>query len=138
MPIRGRHLMSGPFVFIGTHRIADGQLEAFKKDAHALVQLVREREPQLLAFNFFFNEDETEVSVVQVHPDADSMLTHMQVAKEHITEATETLLSTKDIQIYGATNEAVVGMISQLTQAGVPMTVKPVHLDGFTRSSVTP
>lgn len=130
--------MSGPFVFIGTHRIADGQLEAFKKDAHALVQLVREREPQLLAFNFFLNEDETEVSVVQVHPDADSMLTHMQVAKEHITEATETLLSTKDTQIYGATNEAVVGMISQLTQAGVPMTVKPVHLDGFTRSSVTP
>ena len=130
--------MSGPFVFIGTHRIADGQLEAFKKDAHALVQLVREREPQLLAFNFFLNEDETEVSVVQVHPDADSMLTHMQVAKEHITEATETLHSTKDIQIYGATHEAVVGMISQLTQAGVPMTVKPVHLDGFTRGSVTP
>ena len=103
-----------------------------------MVQLVREREPQLLAFNFFFNEDETEVIVVQVHPDADSMLTHMQVAKEHITEATETLISTRDIQIYGSTNEAVVGMISQLTQAGVPMTVKPVHLDGFTRSSVTP
>jgi quinol monooxygenase YgiN len=129
--------MSGPFVFIGTHRIADGQLDAFKKDARALVQLVREREPRLLAFNFFFNEDETEVSVVQVHPDADSMLTHMQVAKEHITEATETLLSTKDIQIYGATNEAVAGMIGQLTQAGVPITVKPVHLDGFTRSSMT-
>ena len=125
--------MFGPFVFIGTHRIADGQLEAFKKDAHALVQLVREREPQLLAFDFFLNEDETEVSVVQVHPDADSMLTHMQVAKEHITEATEALLSTKDIQIYGATNEAVVGMISQLTQAGVPLAVKPVHLDGFAR-----
>ena len=80
--------MSGPFIFIGTHRIADGQLEAFKNDARALVQLVRDREPQLVSFNFFFNEDETEVSVVQVHPDADSMLTHMQVAQEHITEAT--------------------------------------------------
>lgn len=129
--------MSGPFVFIGTHRIVEGQLEAFKKDARTLVQLVREREPQLLAFNFYFNEDETEVSVVQVHPDADSMLTHMQVAHEHITEATETLFSTKDIQIYGPTNEAVVGMIGQLTQAGVPITVKPLHLDGFTRSSGT-
>jgi hypothetical protein len=127
--------MSGPFVFIGTHHIADGQLEAFKKDAIALVELVREREPQLLAFNFFLTEDETEVSVVQVHPDADSMLTHMQVAQEHITEATETMLSTKDIQIYGPTNEAVVGMISQLTQAGVPITAKPVHLDGFTRGA---
>ena len=130
--------MSGPFVSIGTHRISDGQLEALKKDARALVQLVEEREPQLLAFNFFLNEDETEVSVVQVHPDAASMLTHMQVAQEHITEATETLLSTKDIQIYGATNEAVVEMINQLTQAGVPITAKPVHLDGFTRNSMKP
>jgi quinol monooxygenase YgiN len=128
--------MSGPFVFVGTHRIVNGQLEAFKKDAHALVELVREREPQLLAFNFFLDEDETEVSVVQVHPDAGSMLTHMQVAREHITEATESLLSTKDIQVFGPTNDAVVEMISQLTQAGIPITVKPVHLDGFTRSSV--
>ena len=47
--------MSGPFVFIGTHRISDGQLEALKKDARVLVQLVEEREPQLLAFNFFLN-----------------------------------------------------------------------------------
>ena len=126
--------MSGPFVFIGTHRIADGQLEAFKKDARALVQLVREREPQLLAFNFFFNEDETEVSVVQVHPDADSMLTHMQVAQEHITQATETFLSTNNIQVYGNTNEAVIGMITQLTQAGVPVMVKSAYFDGFTRA----
>jgi hypothetical protein len=131
-----RDIMTAPFVFIGTHRIAEGQLEAFKKDAHALVKLVQEREPQLLSFNFFLNEDETEVSVVQLHPDAASMLTHMQVAQEHITEATETLLITKDIQVYGATNEAVVGMINQLTQAGVPISVKPNHLDGFTRSSL--
>ncbi len=127
--------MSGPFVFVGTHRINDGQLEAFKRDARALVQLVHEREPQLLSFHFFLNEDETEVSVVQVHPDADSMLTHMQVAHEHITEATEELISNKDIQVFGPSNEAVFAMIAQLTQAGVPIRAKPVHLDGFSRGS---
>ena len=127
--------MSGPFIFIGTHRIADGKLEAFKEDARALVQIVLEHEPQMIAFNFFFNEDKTEVSVVQVHPDADSMLTHMKVAREHISDATEDLLVTKDIQIYGPTNEAVVGMITQLTQAEVPVTVKAVHFDGFTRTA---
>jgi hypothetical protein len=125
--------MSGPFVFVGTHRINDGQLEAFKQDARQLVRLVHEREPQLLAFHFFLNEDETEVSVVQVHPDADSMLTHMQVAREHITDATEEMLTTMDIQVFGPSNEAVAGMIAQLTQAGVPIRVKPVHLDGFSR-----
>jgi quinol monooxygenase YgiN len=130
-----RGTVSGPFIFIGTHRITDGSLEAFKKDAQALVELVREHEPRMIAFNFFFNEDETEVSVVQVHPDADSMLTHMQVAHEHISQAMEELLVTKDIQIYGATNEAVVAMITQLTQAEVPLTVKAVHFDGFTRTA---
>ena len=55
------------------------------------------------------------------------------VAREHITDATEELLSTQDIQVFGPSNDAVAGMIEQLTQAGVPIRVKPVHLDGFSR-----
>jgi hypothetical protein len=39
-----------------------------------LVELVKREEPRLIPFSVFFNEDVTEVSVVQVHPDADSML----------------------------------------------------------------
>ena len=126
--------MSGPFIFIGTHGIIEGKLEEFKRDSRALVQVVKEKEPQLLAFNFYFNEDETEVSVVQVHPDADSMLLHMQVAREHIEQAVEDQLISKDIQIFGQPNEAVLGMITQLSQAGVPVIVKPLDHAGFTRA----
>ncbi len=66
--------MSGPFIFIGTHRVKEGKLEEFRADAIALAALVEEREPQLLGFNFYFNEDETEATIVQVHPDADAVL----------------------------------------------------------------
>jgi hypothetical protein len=125
--------MPGPFIFIGTHTIREGQLDEFKKDCQALTELVREKEPRLLSLNFFFNEDETEVSVVQVHPDADSMLFHMQVAREHITDASEEQLLTKEIQLYGEPNEAVMGMIEQLSQSGTPLTVKPNHFAGFVR-----
>ena len=125
--------MSGPFIFIGTHRVREGKLGEFRADAIALAALVEEREPQLLGFNFFFNEEETEATIVQVHPVADSMLVHMQVAAEHITRGTDELLETKEIQIYGAPNDAVLGMITQLTQAGVPISVKPQHLAGFMR-----
>ena len=125
--------MSEPFIFIGTHRIADGKLEEFKRDCHELVTVVEREEPRLLAFNFYFNEDETEVTVVQVHPDADSMVFHMQVAREHITASTEDQLETKEIQIFGPPNEVVTGMIQQLTQAGAPLSVKPKHFAGFTR-----
>jgi hypothetical protein len=126
--------MAGPFIFVGTHRIKEGKLDDFKSDARALARLVEEQEPRLLGFNFFFNDDETETTVVQVHPDADSMLVHMQVAQQHITKGAEELLETKEIQIYGEPNDAVLGMITQLSQSGVTISVKPRHLAGFTRS----
>jgi quinol monooxygenase YgiN len=127
--------MSEPFIFIGTHTIREGKLEDFKKSCGELLEVVEANEPRLIAFNFYANEDETEVSVVQVHPDADSMLFHMQVAREHIEQATEELLDTRDIQIYGTPNEAVLGMIRELSQSGVPLNVKAHHLGGFTRSN---
>jgi hypothetical protein len=126
--------MDGPFIFIGTHRIREGKRDEFKADAESLAKVVEEQEPQLGAFHFFLNDDETEATVIQVHPDADSMLVHMRVAQEHISTSTEEQLETKSIQIYGPPNEAVLGMIGQLTQAGVPINVKPLHLAGFTRS----
>lgn len=57
--------------------------------------------PRLLAFNGYGNEDGSEVSVVQVHADPESMLFHMQVAAEHIERATEELLDVGSVQIYG-------------------------------------
>ena len=92
--------MAAPFIFIGTHAIKEGKLEEFKETALELVRLVREMEPRMIAFNFYLNEDETEATIVQVHPDADSMLHHMQVARQHIMKGTEDLLVTKGIQIY--------------------------------------
>lgn len=125
--------MSGPFIFIGTHKIKEGRVEEFRADATALAKLVEEREPRILAFDLFFNEDETEATVVQVHPDAASMLVHMQVAAEHIEKGASELLETKEIQVYGAPNDGVLEMITQLSQTGVPIIVKPSHLAGFTR-----
>lgn len=127
--------MSEPFIFIGTHTIREGKFEDFKKACGELLEVVEANEPRLIAFNLYANQDETEVGIVQVHPDADSMLFHMQVAREHITQATEELLDSRGFQIYGTPNDAVLGMIRELSQSGVPLSVKPTHLGGFTRSS---
>jgi hypothetical protein len=94
---------------------------------------VQRSRSQVLGFNFYLNDDETEATIVQVHPDAESMLVHMEVAAEHITKGTDELLETKDIQVYGEPNDTVLGMIAQLSQSGVPISVKPRHLAGVTR-----
>ena len=126
--------MAGPFIFVGSHRVRDGKLEEFRADAMSLAEMVEEREPQLLGFNIFLSDDGAEATVIQIHPDADSMLTHMQIAQEHIEKGAEELLDTQEIRIFGPPNDAVLGMIAQLTQAGVPISVYPAHLAGFTRS----
>jgi hypothetical protein len=127
--------MSEPFIFIGTHRIKDGKFEEFKNNYLDLVKVVETKEPRLIAFNCYANDDETEVSVVQVHPDADSMLFHMQVAREHIEKGVEGLLDVGSMQIYGTPSDAAVEMMKQLAGQGVPLIVKPHGLGGFTRSA---
>jgi hypothetical protein len=96
----------------------------------------RRRSPGLIAFNAYVNEGGTELTVVQVHPDADSMLFHMHVARDHISEAYQsTLEKTKRIDVYGKPSDTALEMIKQLAGSEVPLGVKAHHLGGFTRSS---
>ncbi len=129
--------MSQPFIYIGTYRLNEGQLEAFKQTCGGLVEFVESNEPRMIAFNIYANADGTEASVVQVHPDADSMLFHMQLLHEHIASAYDedsALDVTTSNQIYGTPSEAVLEMIRQF-DPGVPLIVKPHPLGGFTRSA---
>src|SRR5262245_32468483 len=103
--------MDGPFIFIATHTIRDGKLEEFKADCMNMGTAIEENEPQRGSFNCFLQEDQSEVTVVQVHPDAESMLTHMHVANAYIRHSTDDQLVTKEIHIFGTANDAVVGMI---------------------------
>ena len=65
--------MSGPFIFIATNRLKEGKLEDERDRVPGLVEFIQENEPRLLAFNEYANEEGTEMGVVQVHRDAESM-----------------------------------------------------------------
>ena len=99
-----------------------------------LVDFVQTNEPRVIAFNEYVSEDGAEVAVVQVHPDADSMAFHIQVVAERAASAyAETVDATTSIQVFGTPSSAVVEMLRRQAGAGVPMSVKPHHLGGFTR-----
>jgi quinol monooxygenase YgiN len=128
--------MAAPFIFIGTHTIREGKLEDFKQQWRELLEVVEAKEPRLIAFNAYVSEDGTELTVVQVHPDPDSMLFHMQVARDHISEAYLSVLEkTERIDVYGKPSDQVLETIKQLAGSGVPLSVKANHLGGFTRSN---
>jgi quinol monooxygenase YgiN len=77
-----------PFIFIGTHKIKPGKREVFKTYfATFCSAIVEPQEPRLHSFYGYTAPDSDVVTVVQVHPDADSMATHMKVGVEHFAEA---------------------------------------------------
>jgi hypothetical protein len=117
--------MSQPFVFIGTHRLKDGKRAAYEKYVADFVRVIEGREPQLSLFTFFFDEDAEHVSVVQVHPNAESMGAHMQIAQQHIGNAyAEYLEETVSIQIFGDPTPDVLAAMRQLAGDGVPVSIQ--------------
>jgi len=126
--------MSGPFIFIATNRLKPGKLDDERARVPGLVDFIQANEPRLIAFNEYANEEGTEVAVVQVHPDADSMAFHMQVVADRAASAyAETVDATTGIQVFGTPSNAVVEMLRRQAGAGVPLSVKRHHLGGFSR-----
>jgi quinol monooxygenase YgiN len=125
--------MNEPFVFIGTHRLQHGKREAYETYVKDFVDHIEEREPQLRLFRFYFDEDSEHVTVVQVHPDAESMGVHMKVASEHIQDAySDYLEETVSIQIFGEPTAPVLSTMRQLAGEGVPVSIhRPLY--GFDR-----
>jgi NAD(P)-dependent dehydrogenase (short-subunit alcohol dehydrogenase family) len=127
---------SAPLIFVATNRLKPGQLDAERRRVPGLVEFVEENEPQLIAFNEYVNENGTEVTVVQVHPDAPSMQKHLGIIGERAAQAyDETLDATVAVQIYGPVDPQMLATMRTQTGEGVSLTVATEHLGGFTRST---
>jgi quinol monooxygenase YgiN len=130
--------MSQPFISIATLRIKEGKLEDFTRSYREVVETVKEHEPRVIAFHGFVNEDGTEMTIIQVHPDTASMDFHMQVLRgklsEHVARALgPELIGPKQVEYYGTPSESALEMDRQIP--GLAVGIKPVHVGGFTRTT---
>ena len=127
--------MPGPFIFIATNRLRDGRFDAEQQRVPELVRFVEAHEPRLIAFNEYVNEDHSQVSVVQFHPDAASMEFHMGVVGDHARQAyAQTLEATTGTQVFGTPTGNILRMLQQQAGSGVRLSIHPLHLGGFTRA----
>jgi quinol monooxygenase YgiN len=113
--------MSSPFIFIGTHKIKPGKRDEFKQYfAEFSSNIVEPEEPRLHSFYGYAAPDSDYVTVVQIHPDAASMATHMKVGMEHFATAySEYLEPESAMQIYGDLTDDLIQAISAAAQTDV-------------------
>jgi hypothetical protein len=125
-----------PFIFIATNRLKPGRLEAERERVPGLVEFIEANEPRVIAFNEFVNEAGDEVTVVQFHPDAESMEAHLEMVRDRAQEAyEETLDATIRIQVFGLPTDGILEALRQRAGNGVEVVINGEHLGGFTRSA---
>lgn len=127
--------MSGPLIFVGTYTIQEGKAEETAKRLRELVDFVDTNEPRMIAFNVYLDEAGTRATCVQVHPDAASMETHLELIGEHLSTAFDYLEGVESEQAYGPCSP---GLETTMRAYAAPdaLTLLPVHEAGFTRTSV--
>lgn len=117
--------MAVPFLFINTYKIKEGQLGAFREGFRQVLDLVEARQPRVLFFASYLDEEGTEATVLQIHPDPESFENHMKLAAEHIRGSVDSVdWSTMRIQLLGNMNETVLENMRQVAGSGGQVTIK--------------
>src|SRR5215211_1966672 len=64
---------SEPIVYIDHSDIREGSLDELKAGVQRLVDFIDAREPQLITYGFYIDDDAATMAVVAVHPDSASL-----------------------------------------------------------------
>jgi hypothetical protein len=123
-------------VLIGTFRIPTDRVDEWRVAVRGMADFVHANVPRIIAFDMFVNDDETEGTVIQVHPDSTSLEQHLDAAAERIAQGTQ-MVQVVRIDLYGAPSERVVERLRDEAAGAWPVTVRPHYL-GFTRVDPSP
>ena len=125
--------MTAPFVFITTHRIKPESRDEFMTVHRDYVHFVEESEPGMLGHFSYLSADGTEVSLVQVHTDAESADRHLEGIAPRLATVGH-LVENTAIEVYGNPGPTVRAALDRNRDAGVVVRVSNQALDGFSRS----
>jgi hypothetical protein len=124
---------SGPIIVIDRSEIRTGQLAALRSAMQDLVAFARAREPRMVAYSVYFNDDASRMTVIQIHPDVASAENHMTVASSAFAGFAE-LVRMIVIDIYGEPSPALLDRLRRKAAmlGGGAVAVHALHA-GFTR-----
>jgi hypothetical protein len=104
--------MSQPIVYVDTSEVRDGRLKELKDAMEDLTKFVEANEPRLLAYNVYFSDDGSRMTVLHINPDSASLEFHMEVAGPKFPPIGE-FIDMLAIDVYGRPDDALIGRLRQ-------------------------
>ena len=79
--------MPGPLVYVGKHAIQEGKLEVARESSRDLAAHLEANHPREAHFEIAIDDARREMTVLQVHPDEESLKLHVQLGGDRIKAA---------------------------------------------------
>lgn len=95
------------------------------------MEFVEANHQRIIQFAIAIDSANLEMTVLQVHPDEDSLMQHVTLAGERIRGAYEFLEGTTQIEIFGEPSEETVALLEQMSMGAPVIYQRP--LAGFAR-----
>jgi len=92
--------MGGPITLIDVSTVREGMLDELKVRMTVLAEFVRTSDTRAISYQFYLSPDEREMTVIQVHPDSDSIVAQMATAAPLFRPFAE-LLTMTAMDVYG-------------------------------------
>ena len=104
--------MHDPILYIDTSEVREGKLPELKSAIEDLILFVNDNVPRIIFYSVYLSNDNNNMSVVQMHPDAASLEQQMQDGMPVFAKFKD-LLQLKSIDLYGKPTE---NLLTQLKQ----------------------
>lgn len=129
--------MPGSIIIIDISDIYEGKLKELNAAMVELVEFAEANEPNMIAYNVYLNEDGTQVTVFQIHPDSASAEFHMKVGGPAFRKFTE-FIKLLRIDVYGKPSQELLERLQQKAQmlGSETVAVHELHA-GFARLGVS-
>lgn len=125
--------MSQPIVSVDSSEIHEGKLEELRRRMTELVEFVEDHEDRPVAYSVYLGDEDTTMTVVQVHPDSTSMERHLKLAAERFAKVSD-LLTLRRVDIYGEPSAELVEQMRRKAELlGTASVAVHRHHAGFLR-----
>lgn len=99
-------------VYIDRSDIREGAADELRAGVRRVVEFCEAREPQLIAYGFYVDEEAGQMTVVAVHPDSASLEFHVEVGAEEFRKLGH-LITLRSIEVYGRLSDKAVALVRQ-------------------------
>ena len=124
---------SSPILVVDSSEIHEGKLDEVRAGVEELVAFVEANEAEPLAYDIYFDEAGTLMTVVQIHPDSASLERHFTVAGPVFRRFAD-LLRLVRVDVYGTASEVALEQMRGKSRllGNAPVVAHELHA-GFSR-----